>query len=180
MRQRISAASGDAKTQFQGHGGRGKTGQKGTKNANDHEQRARVHPALPDYSVVVPAPELLSIDVAVTHKIGTAGAFRKGGPAAFRLYGYCGTSRTTGPRTAGAVTAALAGSFLICRSDLPNCPIGPSAIAVTNTTDATIAPNTPATDSEFISLFPARALREDNTKNRGVGIGLKTPLAISP
>lgn len=48
------------------------------KNANDHEQRARVHPALPSYSVVVPAPELLSIDVAVKSQIGTAGAFRKG------------------------------------------------------------------------------------------------------
>jgi hypothetical protein len=27
-------------------------------NANDHEQRARVHPAQPSYSVVVPAPEM--------------------------------------------------------------------------------------------------------------------------
>ena len=27
-------------------------------NANDHEQQARVHPAQPSYSVVVPAPEL--------------------------------------------------------------------------------------------------------------------------
>jgi hypothetical protein len=38
--------------------GRGQTGQNRPKNANDHEQRARVHPALPSYSVVVPAPEL--------------------------------------------------------------------------------------------------------------------------
>jgi hypothetical protein len=53
-------------------------GRKGPKNANDHEQRARVHPALPSYSVVVPAPVLLSIDVAVGCKIGTIGAFRKG------------------------------------------------------------------------------------------------------
>ena len=28
------------------------------KNANDHEQMARVHPAQPSYFVVVPAPEL--------------------------------------------------------------------------------------------------------------------------
>ena len=41
--------------------------QKGPKNANDHEQRARVHPAQPSYSVVVPAPELSSINVAVVH-----------------------------------------------------------------------------------------------------------------
>ncbi len=34
------------------------TGQKEPRNANDHEQRARVHPAQPSYSVVVPAPEL--------------------------------------------------------------------------------------------------------------------------
>jgi hypothetical protein len=54
------------------------TGQKGPKNANDHEQRARVHPAQPSYSVVVPAPEPLSIDVAVEGKIGMICAFRKG------------------------------------------------------------------------------------------------------
>jgi hypothetical protein len=30
----------------------------GAKNANDHEQQARVHPAQPSYCVVVPAPEL--------------------------------------------------------------------------------------------------------------------------
>ena len=35
-----------------------KTGQNRPQNANDHEQRARVHPAQPSYSVVVPAPEL--------------------------------------------------------------------------------------------------------------------------
>jgi hypothetical protein len=36
------------------------------KNANDHEQQARVHPAQPSYSVVVPAPELCeSVNVAV-------------------------------------------------------------------------------------------------------------------
>jgi hypothetical protein len=50
--------------------------QNGPQNANDHEQRARVHPALPSYSVVVPAPS--SIDVAVGNNIGTVGAFRKG------------------------------------------------------------------------------------------------------
>jgi hypothetical protein len=50
----------------------------GPANANDHEQRARVHPALPSYSVVVPAPELLSIDVAVKKQIGTIRTRRKG------------------------------------------------------------------------------------------------------
>lgn len=55
-----------------------KTSQNWPKNANDHEQQARVHPAQPSYSVVVPAPELLSINVAVGDKIGTIEAFRKG------------------------------------------------------------------------------------------------------
>ncbi len=42
------------------------------KNANDHEQVARVHPAQPSYFVVVPATELGgSINVAVRSKIGT-------------------------------------------------------------------------------------------------------------
>jgi hypothetical protein len=59
----------------------GKKGQNRLKNANDHEQRARVHPAQPSHSVVVPAPELLSIDVAVKGKVGTIGAFRKGAAA---------------------------------------------------------------------------------------------------
>src|ERR1700710_370857 len=59
MRQRISPAPGDAKAQRpKDRLGRGKTGQKCPKNANDHEQQARVHPAQPNHSVVVPAPEL--------------------------------------------------------------------------------------------------------------------------
>jgi hypothetical protein len=59
MRQRISPVSDDAKPQLQKDGREGgKTGQNDPKNANDHEQQARVHPALPSYSVVVPAPEL--------------------------------------------------------------------------------------------------------------------------
>lgn len=48
------------------------------KNANDHEQRVRVHPALPSHSVVVPAPELSSIDVAVDSYIGTIATMCKG------------------------------------------------------------------------------------------------------
>jgi hypothetical protein len=59
----------------------GKKSQNRPQNANDHEQRARVHPALPSYSVVVPAPELLSINVAVGANIGMVGAFRKGAKA---------------------------------------------------------------------------------------------------
>jgi hypothetical protein len=38
----------------------------------------RVHPAQPSYSVVVPAPELLSINVAVVCNIGISGTLRKG------------------------------------------------------------------------------------------------------
>src|SRR5260370_30174469 len=89
------------------HGVQGsRNGPNRRKNANDHEQRARVHPAQPSYSVVVPAPELSSIDVAVGYKIGTIGAFCKGGasrPCASQAY--CGTSLTTGPLTAGATGA---------------------------------------------------------------------------
>jgi hypothetical protein len=48
------------------------------KNANDHEQQARVHPAQPCYYVVVPAPEPESINVAVLDYIGKPTAFRKG------------------------------------------------------------------------------------------------------
>jgi hypothetical protein len=62
------------KTLMQGE----RNGLKGPQNANDHEQRARVHPAQPSYSVVVPAPELLSIDIAVECKIGMIWVFRKG------------------------------------------------------------------------------------------------------
>jgi hypothetical protein len=59
MRQRISPALDDAKAwELKERVGRDKTGQNGPKNANDHEQQARVHPALHSYSVVVPAPEL--------------------------------------------------------------------------------------------------------------------------
>jgi hypothetical protein len=59
MRQRISPALDDAKPQrLKDRLGGGKTGQKRPKNANDHEQQARVHPAQPYHSVVVPAPEL--------------------------------------------------------------------------------------------------------------------------
>src|SRR4051812_50091704 len=58
MRQRISPASDDSKAQrAKDRSGRGKTGQNSPKNANDHEQQARVHPAQPYHSVVVPAPE---------------------------------------------------------------------------------------------------------------------------
>jgi hypothetical protein len=90
-------------------GGR-KTGQKNPKNANDHEQQARVHPAQPSYSVVVPAPELSSIDVAVEGNIGAIGLLRKGVGKAARP-AYCGTSLTTGPLTGGdAVTGCVGGS----------------------------------------------------------------------
>src|ERR1700737_4197800 len=37
---------------------------------------------------------------------------------------------------------------------LPNCPIGPYAIATTRMADPTIAPNTPSTDSDVIPILP--------------------------
>jgi hypothetical protein len=54
--------------------------EKGGQNANDHEQQARVHPALPCYYVVVQAPELWgeSIDGALATDMGTTKRFRKG------------------------------------------------------------------------------------------------------
>src|SRR4051794_7904043 len=59
MRQRISPVSDDSKAQRpKDRLGSGKTGRNSRKNANDHEQQARVHPAQPNHSVVVPAPEL--------------------------------------------------------------------------------------------------------------------------
>jgi hypothetical protein len=59
MRQRISLVSDDAKARGAKRAdGGSKTGKNDPKNANDHEQQARVHPAQPYHSVVVPAPEL--------------------------------------------------------------------------------------------------------------------------
>jgi hypothetical protein len=75
----IRSLKGMPRREAQNSGAKGgKTGEKQAGNANDHEQRARVHPAQPSYSVVVPAPELSSIDVAVANKIGTVEPFRKG------------------------------------------------------------------------------------------------------
>src|SRR3954466_15500818 len=60
MRQRISPEADHAKATAAKTGPDGdETGQNCPKNANDHEQQARVHPALPNYSVVVPSPELV-------------------------------------------------------------------------------------------------------------------------
>src|SRR3954462_4705950 len=48
MRQRISPGAGNAKARgAKDRPDKGKTGQNSPKNANDHEQQARVHPALP-------------------------------------------------------------------------------------------------------------------------------------
>src|SRR5215471_10655486 len=65
------------------------TAETAPKNANDHEQWARVHPAQPYYSVVVPAPELSSVDVAVMCKIGQRWAFRKRQTADGTRLGFC-------------------------------------------------------------------------------------------
>src|SRR5579863_3895314 len=59
--------------------GRRRLGQNIPKNANDHEQVARVHPAQPSYFVVVPAMEPGgSVNIAVVRDIGASAAFRKG------------------------------------------------------------------------------------------------------
>jgi len=84
--------------------------QNSPRNANDHEQKARVHPALPSYSVVVPAPELSSIDVAVEYQIGTRRTRRKR-PDLYIGSRYCGTSLTTGPLGAGAGAVAGCSTF---------------------------------------------------------------------
>src|SRR3984957_5321335 len=81
-RQPVPAAGSNPRLRF---------AEKSPENANVHEQRARVHPAQPSYSVVVPAPELSSIDVAVPKHMGTIRRFRKGDAA----------------RAARSVTAAL-------------------------------------------------------------------------
>src|SRR4051794_28041431 len=50
----------------------------GAKTPTTTTNMARVHSAQPSYSVVVPAPELCSINVAVGCNIGMIGALRKG------------------------------------------------------------------------------------------------------
>jgi len=111
--KRITAASDRAKAKFRvSRWIAGEKGRTNPKNANDHEQQARVHPALPCYFVVVPAPELFrSIDVAVRGHIGKVRTFRKGHPIRVRTArGYWfGTSLITGPRGAGAAGAVGAG-----------------------------------------------------------------------
>ena len=68
MGKRISAASPNAKAELpeQVPNGCAKPGETGGKNVNDHEQKARVHPALPSYCVVVSGDRAFaSINVAV-------------------------------------------------------------------------------------------------------------------
>src|SRR5271163_4933420 len=60
-----------------------------------------------NYSVVVPAPELLSGNVAVESDIGIIGAFRK---SYRQTLLYCGTSLTTGPLTTGPAGASVGAS----------------------------------------------------------------------
>jgi hypothetical protein len=63
-----------------------------------------------------------------------------------------GTSFITGPR--GAAGAAWTGCWT-CLVGFPYCPIGPYAIATTNTADAMIAAKMPATDSDVIRNNPS-------------------------
>ena len=77
--------------------------------------------------------------------------FRK--PPALRV-DQLGTSRITGPlgaAGAGCIGWTLAG----LAGGLPNCPIGPYAIATTSATEAMMAPKIPATDSELIPTIPS-------------------------
>jgi hypothetical protein len=60
--------------------------------------------------VVVPAPELSSIDVAVEQQIGTSRTLRKSA-AVYIGSRYCGTSLTTGPLGAGAGAVAGCSAF---------------------------------------------------------------------
>ena len=79
----------------------------------------------------------------------------RGDAAPSRSLGYCGTSRTTGPLTAGAAATGGAGCSVFWTSaGFPICPIGPYMIAITKMADAIIAPKMPATFSEFIAIFP--------------------------
>jgi hypothetical protein len=68
MGKRISAASPNAKAELseQVPNSCAKPVKSGGQNANDHQQKARVHPALPSYCVVVSDDgAFASIDVAV-------------------------------------------------------------------------------------------------------------------
>lgn len=78
-----------------------------------------------------------------------------------------GTSRITGPLGAAGAGCTAAGSTLAgLAGGLPNCPIGPYAIAATNTIEAMIAPKIPATDWE---LIPADSLCSDELISRKIG-----------
>jgi hypothetical protein len=76
MGKRISAAYPRAKAAGAGTGAErsGKGSKTVSKNANDHEQQARVHPAVPCYYVVVSGAGAWgeSIDGAVLTYMGTA------------------------------------------------------------------------------------------------------------
>lgn len=152
--KRISATLPAAKRRSRNTGKSGGNVPGTPKNANDHEQRTRVHPALPSYSVVVPATVLSSINVAVVGYLGIEGMFRKGRGAKSQF----GTSRITGPRGAGATGAgAGAGAWTAAGlGGLPNCPSGPNATAAPNTIAATIAPKMPPILREFIREHPPR------------------------
>src|SRR6187402_253293 len=74
-----------------------------------------------------------------------------------RDQGYCGTSRTTGPRTAGAAGAPAAfGASMVLTSlaGLPPCPIGPNMTAATSTTAAVTPPDIFVIDFVSIPLLP--------------------------
>ena len=114
----------------QGSGNGPQMGENGPKRApkcqRPRTEGARTSGAAKPF-MVVPAPEPLSINVAVRSKIGMPGAFRKGVAAACPAsinWALPGSPVPAAPGAAGAIwdgcwTAAGLGA------GLPNCPIGP-------------------------------------------------------
>jgi hypothetical protein len=72
------------------------------------------------------------------------------------LGGYCGTSRTTGPRTAGAAGAAAFGVSIVwsAGAGLLPCPMGPNQTAAASTTTTMMPPKILAIASVSIPLVP--------------------------
>jgi hypothetical protein len=113
--------------------------------------------------MVVPAPELLKR----RRRRYVADKDAKGIPQEALGVNQLGTSRITGPLgAAGAGCAGPGWALAGLAGGLPNCPIGPYAIATTNTIEAMIAPKMPATDWE---LIPADPLSSDELISWKIG-----------
>ena len=155
-RQRISAAPDDAKPEFRNKRRAGdKTGQKGPKMPTTTNRGARTSGAALPFSGRPSAGAmkhrrrrsiLNRVDRGVPQEA----------PQKALVSTYCGTSRTTGPLTAGAAGTGAFGASMVSTGfeGLPNCPIGPYTIAATRTANPTIAPNTPPIASDVIPNTP--------------------------